>query len=161
LSAQAIRADVVGSLLRPDSLKAARARWERGDLSAAAFKRVEDRAVDEAVRLQEEAGLDVVTDGDGGKVIVWADDWTKYFGSISARGGAQTGDGGLVEVSGKVLKMSPDLASRVYDEEIKEFSKDGKFDPKAVSILAESYVGMGLLDRKPANDEIFTTRFLP
>lgn len=63
-SAQAIRSDVVGSLLRPESLKAARASWERGDLSPAELKRIEDRAVDEAVRLQEEAGLDVVTDGE-------------------------------------------------------------------------------------------------
>ena len=60
----AIRSDVVGSLLRPDNLKAARERRERGEISAAALKRVEDRAVDEAVRLQEEAGLDVLSDGE-------------------------------------------------------------------------------------------------
>src|SRR5690242_947245 len=59
-----LRADVVGSLLRPDDLKSARARREAGELGAAAFKRIEDRAVDDAVRLQEEAGLDVVTDGE-------------------------------------------------------------------------------------------------
>jgi 5-methyltetrahydropteroyltriglutamate--homocysteine methyltransferase len=59
-----IRADVVGSLLRPDYLKAARERWEAGEIGPAEFKRVEDRAVDEAVRLQEEAGLDVLTDGE-------------------------------------------------------------------------------------------------
>lgn len=64
MPAQAIRSDVIGSLLRPPELKAARERWERGELSAAAFKQIEDRAVDEAVRLQEEAGLDVVTDGE-------------------------------------------------------------------------------------------------
>jgi 5-methyltetrahydropteroyltriglutamate--homocysteine methyltransferase len=60
----AVRADVVGSLLRPDSLKAARRRWEAGEMDAAAFKRQEDQAVDEAVRRQEAAGLDVVTDGE-------------------------------------------------------------------------------------------------
>jgi 5-methyltetrahydropteroyltriglutamate--homocysteine methyltransferase len=58
------RSDVVGSLLRPEYLKEARLRWEAGELSAAAFKRIEDRAVEEAVRLQEEAGLDVLTDGE-------------------------------------------------------------------------------------------------
>ncbi|HWM44057.1 MAG TPA: filamentous hemagglutinin N-terminal domain-containing protein, partial [Burkholderiales bacterium] len=44
---------------------------------------------------------DAVTSGDGGKVIVWADQGTYFFGHISARGGAQSGDGGFVEVSGK------------------------------------------------------------
>jgi 5-methyltetrahydropteroyltriglutamate--homocysteine methyltransferase len=64
MPAHAIRSDVIGSLLRPPELKLARERWERAELSAAALKQVEDRAVDEAVRLQEEAGLDVVTDGE-------------------------------------------------------------------------------------------------
>jgi 5-methyltetrahydropteroyltriglutamate--homocysteine methyltransferase len=58
------RADVVGSLLRPRYLKEAREQWEAGALPIAEFKRLEDRAVDEAISLQEEAGLDVVTDGE-------------------------------------------------------------------------------------------------
>jgi len=64
MSAQAIRSDVIGSLLRPPDLKLARDRFDRSEFSSAALKQVEDRAVDEAVRLQEEAGLDVVTDGE-------------------------------------------------------------------------------------------------
>ena len=44
---------------------------------------------------------DALIKGDGGKVIVWADDLTRYYGSISAQGGAVSGHGGLVEVSGK------------------------------------------------------------
>ncbi|MCF8197733.1 MAG: filamentous hemagglutinin N-terminal domain-containing protein [Sulfuritalea sp.] len=39
--------------------------------------------------------------GDGGTVIVWADDTTRAYGNISARGGDLGGDGGFVEVSGK------------------------------------------------------------
>ncbi|MBD2578663.1 filamentous hemagglutinin N-terminal domain-containing protein [Oscillatoria sp. FACHB-1406] len=39
--------------------------------------------------------------GNGGRVIVWADDTTQFLGNISARGGSQSGDGGFVEVSGK------------------------------------------------------------
>jgi len=58
------RTDVVGSLLRPTELLEAQERLAAGELSRAEFKRVEDRAVDEALRLQEEAGLDVVTDGE-------------------------------------------------------------------------------------------------
>jgi methionine synthase II (cobalamin-independent) len=59
-----IRADVVGSLLRPASLVQAREALAAGRLAPAEFKRIEDKAVDEAIRLQEEAGLDVVTDGE-------------------------------------------------------------------------------------------------
>ena len=44
---------------------------------------------------------DARVEGDGGKVVVWADETTRYFGSISATGGDVSGDGGLVEVSGK------------------------------------------------------------
>jgi 5-methyltetrahydropteroyltriglutamate--homocysteine methyltransferase len=58
------RAEVVGSLLRPPELTEARRRLEAGELSHAEFKRIEDRAVDEAIHLQEEAGIDVVTDGE-------------------------------------------------------------------------------------------------
>jgi 5-methyltetrahydropteroyltriglutamate--homocysteine methyltransferase len=59
-----IRGDVVGSLLRPAYLVEARTAREAGRLAPAEFKRVEDRAVDEAVALQEAAGLDVVSDGE-------------------------------------------------------------------------------------------------
>lgn len=58
------RADVVGSLLRPPWLLKAQKERAKGLISQAAFKAIEDRAVDEAVALQEEAGLLVVTDGE-------------------------------------------------------------------------------------------------
>jgi filamentous hemagglutinin family protein len=45
---------------------------------------------------------DALTKGNGGKVIIWADETTQFHGSISARGGAVGGNGGLVETSGKV-----------------------------------------------------------
>jgi len=44
---------------------------------------------------------DATVQGDGGRVIVWADEITASYGAISARGGAEGGDGGFVEVSGK------------------------------------------------------------
>ncbi len=58
------RSDVVGSLLRPDYLVQARKQREAGELGPVDFKKVEDRAVDEAIQLQEDAGLDVLTDGE-------------------------------------------------------------------------------------------------
>lgn len=59
-----IRTDVVGSLLRPADLKAAYARRDRQEISEDELRRIEDEAIREAVRLQEEAGLDVITDGE-------------------------------------------------------------------------------------------------
>lgn len=44
---------------------------------------------------------DAIGHGDGGKVVVWADEATRYHGAASARGGHAGGDGGLIEVSGK------------------------------------------------------------
>ena len=59
-----VRADTVGSLLRPDYLLRARAQFEAGELAPAAYKRTEDRAVDQAIAMQEGAGLDVISDGE-------------------------------------------------------------------------------------------------
>ena len=56
--------ETVGSLLRPPELVEARRRHEAGELATPDFKRIEDVAVDEAVRLQEKAGLDVIADGE-------------------------------------------------------------------------------------------------
>jgi 5-methyltetrahydropteroyltriglutamate--homocysteine methyltransferase len=58
------RSDVVGSLLRPEYLRQAQAQREAGTLTPAQYKTIEDRAVDEAVALQQDAGLDVITDGE-------------------------------------------------------------------------------------------------
>src|SRR2546430_16328098 len=59
-----LRSDVVGSLLRPGYLVEARDQLEKGAISAVQFKRTEDRAVDEAIALQEGAGLDAISDGE-------------------------------------------------------------------------------------------------
>jgi hypothetical protein len=44
---------------------------------------------------------DAVSNGQGGRVIVWADETTRFNGNISARGGLFSGNGGFAEVSGK------------------------------------------------------------
>lgn len=58
------RADVIGSLLRPAELLAAQEHLAAGAITAAEFQAVEDRAVDDAIALQEGIGLEVVTDGE-------------------------------------------------------------------------------------------------
>jgi 5-methyltetrahydropteroyltriglutamate--homocysteine methyltransferase len=55
---------VVGSLLRPTYLREARQGAREGRVTAEALRAAEDRAVREAIALQETAGLDVITDGE-------------------------------------------------------------------------------------------------
>jgi 5-methyltetrahydropteroyltriglutamate--homocysteine methyltransferase len=58
------RADHVGSLLRPAALKEARERRAKGEISAAELKVAEDRAITDVIKMQEEVGLQSVTDGE-------------------------------------------------------------------------------------------------
>jgi 5-methyltetrahydropteroyltriglutamate--homocysteine methyltransferase len=58
------RADHVGSFLRPAALKEARAKREKGAISQAELKAVEDREIEKIVAKQEEIGLKLATDGE-------------------------------------------------------------------------------------------------
>jgi len=58
------RADHVGSLLRPEGLRVARAQAQRGEISAAALSAIEDAAIADVVAMQEAAGLSAITDGE-------------------------------------------------------------------------------------------------
>ena len=58
------RADVVGSILRTAPLKEARAKRNKGEITAAQLKEVEDREVDKIIKKQEEVGLKMATDGE-------------------------------------------------------------------------------------------------
>ena len=66
-----------------------------------------------------------------------------------------------VEITAKVLDLDPAVISRVYDEQIKIFSSDGHFDPKALVVIRQSLVEMGILQQAPEDSVMFTTRFLP
>ena len=57
-------ADVVGSLLRPQELSEARSRFAAGEVEASRLRELEDRAVCDAIAMQEAAGLEIVTDGE-------------------------------------------------------------------------------------------------
>ena len=58
------RADIVGSFLRPQAVKDARAAYAAGTLDAAGLKAVEDEAIRDLVDKQKSAGLQVITDGE-------------------------------------------------------------------------------------------------
>jgi 5-methyltetrahydropteroyltriglutamate--homocysteine methyltransferase len=65
------RGEVIGSLLRPTEVKQAMQEAADGKLAAADLERVQDRAILEAIALQEACGLDVITDGEYRRAIFW------------------------------------------------------------------------------------------
>jgi 5-methyltetrahydropteroyltriglutamate--homocysteine methyltransferase len=75
------RADQVGSLLRPEPLKAARIAHDKGEMSDAALRAVEDDAIREAVKLQEGVGMEAVTDGEFRRVS-WQRDFLRAMHGI-------------------------------------------------------------------------------
>jgi len=58
------RADLVGSFLRPAAIKEARVKRDKGEITTAQLKEVEDREIRNVIGKQEEAGLQVATDGE-------------------------------------------------------------------------------------------------
>ena len=67
------RANHVGSLLRPPELIAARAQREKGEIGAAQLREVEDRCIRDAVRMQEDVGMQGITDGEFRRTLWHAD----------------------------------------------------------------------------------------
>ncbi len=73
--------------------------------------------IQNAQRTYVESGVtinaDAITQGDGGRVAVWADADTRFYGTISARGGTQAGNGGFVETSaGRYLTVAGGVDTR-------------------------------------------------
>jgi 5-methyltetrahydropteroyltriglutamate--homocysteine methyltransferase len=105
------KADVVGSLLRPEAIHAARAKRTAGELSAAALWAVEAACIQDAVALQHEVGLRVCTDGDYHRRHWFLDfmeriDGIEIRGSMPARFHNEAGDvewaPPRIEVAGKL-----------------------------------------------------------
>jgi 5-methyltetrahydropteroyltriglutamate--homocysteine methyltransferase len=76
------RADHVGSLLRPAQLLEARERRKRNAYSAEELQKVEDQAIRDAVKLQEDLGLQAVTDGEFRRTY-WHLDFLEKFANVA------------------------------------------------------------------------------
>jgi len=74
------RADHVGSLLRPEALLAARERWKAGEMTLPELRVEEDECIKGAVKLQEDAGLQSITDGEFRRETFHADFLSKIEG---------------------------------------------------------------------------------
>ncbi len=60
-----------------------------------------------------------------------------------------------------LTRLPPDLASRLYDEQIPMFSDDGRFQPKAVAVIKDAIKNLGQLDKLPPDNQLYTEAFLP
>jgi ABC-type nitrate/sulfonate/bicarbonate transport system substrate-binding protein len=66
-----------------------------------------------------------------------------------------------VAIAAPIMGVNESIASRTYDELMPIFSRDGKFDPAALKVLARSYVEMKLLPKEPDMNSLITEKFLP
>jgi 5-methyltetrahydropteroyltriglutamate--homocysteine methyltransferase len=101
------RFDHVGSFLRPDYLLQARARRARGEIDAAALHQVEDRAIAEIVRFQEDVGMKAITDGEYRRTYFHID-------FLDQLGGVKTSDPVIVEKPDGSKELAPPVM-RVID----------------------------------------------
>lgn len=94
-----IRFDVVGSYLRPESLKKARAEYDAGKITKEAYDSVKNAAIQQLVEKQKAAGLSYITDGEFNRRF-WHLDFFWGFEGIEHKK-----DGGGVQFAGEVADL--------------------------------------------------------
>lgn len=77
------RAEHIGSLLRPPELRQARTEHEAGRLSAGDLRKLEDTLIRKAVTLQEDIGLQSITDGEYRRGVFYTDFICRGLGGAS------------------------------------------------------------------------------
>jgi len=75
------RANHVGSLLRPPELRQAREKHQKGEITASQLREVEDRCIRDAVKMQEDVGMQGITDGEFRRNL-WHADFLSQFQGI-------------------------------------------------------------------------------
>lgn len=94
---------------------------------------------------------DAISNGDGGRVIVWADDVARSYGQISATGGVHSGNGGFVETSGKVHL---DVGGYVPDvTAMAGTAGTWLLDPRDITIVSSA--GVGIIDLDAGVNAVF------
>ena len=66
-----------------------------------------------------------------------------------------------VDIAKDVIGKDADITSRTYDTLMPMFSDDGRFNPKALAVLAKSYVELKVLNSEPDPKQLYTETFLP
>src|SRR6202161_172856 len=129
------RADHVGSLLRPPRLLQARESAKRNELSAQQLRAIEDEAIREAVRMQEDAGLSGITDGEFRRGS-WHMDFLYQVGGVAKVQDNLTvqfhNEKGDIEFTPAALRVSGKLELRkcIFGEDFKYLKSIARGTPK-------------------------------
>ena len=126
------RADHVGSLLRPDSVKAARKKfYEDKSISADELKAVEDEAIRDLIKMQEEVGLLAVTDGELRRAYWHFDFMGELTGMEIVEGEANVTFAGVPLTTRPVINAPLDFpADHPHIEHYKFVAENTKVTPK-------------------------------
>ncbi len=109
-TAPPFRADHVGSLLRPASLREARGRRDRGEISADDLRVAENEAIEDVIARQEEVGLRSATDGEFRRAM-WHFDFLEHLDGVeSFRSDHGIAFQGGIETQAKALRVNGPLA---------------------------------------------------
>jgi len=144
------RADHVGSLLRPQHLLDARSKFDKGEISAAQLRSIEDDAIRHAVKRQEEVGLTSITDGEFRRRS-WHMDFICRIGGVTSAGtqlrpfhnetGSVKNEIDLPKVIGKLCLKEP-----IFVEDFKFLQSVTNATPK-LSIPSPSMLhGLGAIE---------------
>jgi 5-methyltetrahydropteroyltriglutamate--homocysteine methyltransferase len=164
MSTNGQRAEVVGSLLRPAYLKDAVARQAAGELGHEELRAIQDRAVRECIVLQEECGIEVVTDGEMRRTA-WTDPLT-----AGLAGFGRSEQIGLFSQSGPRRSMLPALTGKVSVERnlpLQEvtFARECSSRPVKPTLPSPSYASQlyvpGVSDEAYASREEFLGALIP
>ena len=100
------RADHVGSLLRPPELLRAREEHKENEISAADLHAIENRCIRSVIKMQEEIGLEGITDGEYRRSL-WHADFLKKIEGVKIKEGLAEGAGRRFQGGEKNLQRSP------------------------------------------------------
>jgi methionine synthase II (cobalamin-independent) len=125
------RADHVGSLLRPQYLKDARGRRERGEITPQQLRETEDRAIRELIAKEESVGLQSITDGEFRRAY-WHLDFLEQFAGVETYPAGQGVQfkGGMARIKGIKVTGKIQAGPHPMIEHFKFLKADTKNTPK-------------------------------
>lgn len=72
-----------------------------------------------------------------------------------------THENDTIRITDELTGLTPEIAKTVYTEQMPMFSTDGRFDPKAVAVVRQTFIDLALLDSPPDMKTLYTEEYLP